>query len=426
MQHPHRRLIRRQVNDVSSIPAVSGVSGITTAVTGDDLPSSLLLGTSDSYKLTASKTFSLDTATSTQTGTTSPSSPLTNPSSLSTGAVMGITVSVFLVVVAAMFALYRHFTQRTTPQARLARAPGPPSLVRLIAHVRDHSKDKQWNRKEDRGDRGEHKDRSPLKADNLTVAACEKTPESRDLRLFEKDPSDRSVSDEKANASDNHSFDPSAMPNFAAHHLELTDNLYALPPPRPFVARGEGSPAISWDGETVNGDPFLSQRADAVSPTTVMARQTPQTTDSAQHHWESAEVLIMDGPATERPSVYSETSQDPFDNSSNPRPSIGDSSNSDPRSGNNPFFNASQHNPFADRTTRSRKSSVSTARRSRSNSASSAGTARPGGALLSLIAALDTTPIVADDLASRTSMHTATSSIYSPTEGVVPETPKAL
>jgi len=167
----------------------------------------------------------------------------------------------------------------------------------------------------------------------------------------------------------------------------------------------------------------------------VTARQTtPRTTDSAQHRWESAEVLMMDEPPTERPSVYSDASQDPFGDESVPRKSLA-GNDSESRSGTNPFFNASQHNPFSDRSTRSRKSSVSTVKtvrrtRSRAESiTSSSGTIRPGpseGALLSLIAALDSTPIVPDEEASRTSMQTV-ASLYAPTEtGLPPTTPKAF
>ena len=229
---------------------------------------------------------------------------------------------------------------------------------------------------------------------------------------------------EKVNTSENHDFDPSSMPNFAKYHPYLAED--SLP------SHPEGSAVVSWEGSVTSGDPLLSlcaSASDTMSPTAVIARQTPQTTDSAQHRWESAEVLIMNERTAERPSVYSDASQNPFDDDSAPRPSIGDN-DSDSRAGRNPFFNASQHNPFSDRSTRSRKSSVSTAKRSRTNSVSSGGTARPAaseGALLSLIAALNNQPTASEEQTTRTSTQTATTSIYAPTEPDEPRpAPKAF
>jgi hypothetical protein len=50
----------------------------------------------------------------------------------------------------------------------------------------------------------------------------------------------------------------------------------------------------------------------AVSPTAVVIRQTPLTTDSEQHRWESAEVVMMDETTTEPMSVYSDALQAPL------------------------------------------------------------------------------------------------------------------
>jgi hypothetical protein len=205
--------------------------------------------------------------------------------------------------------------------------------------------------------------------------------------LFEKEPS--TVSDEKVNISDIHSFDPLSMPDFAKYHSNF--------------AHEEGLPVVSWDGHS--GDHLLSlcgSTSDTMSPTTVAARQTPRPTDSVQHRWESAEVVMMDGLTTERPSVSSDASQsqNPFLDSAASRRSTG-GNNSDTRTGSNPFFSAGQHNPFSDRSSWSRKSSVSTVKRSRSNSVSSGGTVHGvtsgEGALLSIIATLDNPPAVPDD-----------------------------
>jgi hypothetical protein len=296
-------------------------------------------------------------------------------------------------------------------------ARGPP----LVAHgAKSAERERRWESKGS-GDRREGKDKSS------PGSAGRKRPDSGNLALFEKDLSVRSVSDEKVTVSDNHTFDPSSMPNFSQYHPYLTGGLSNLPPSGP-----EGSTVVSWDGSAASGDPLLTLRAsasDTMSPTAVVARQTPQTTNSVQHRWESAEVLIMDEAKSERPSVYSDMSQDPFQDNATLRQSIG-GHDPDSRIGRNPFFNAAQHNPFSDRSARSRKSSVSTAKRSRANSLSSGCTVRPGpseGALLSLIAALDNPPATTDDRTIRSSVQTVTTSIYAPTESsVVRSAPKAF
>jgi len=435
MQHLHHPPVKRQVTDLTSVPSASGLSGGQTASSGIYLGTSLLLGPSGtsvpSVSLPPAPGESPITSNSTSTQASATS---TSTSSLSTGAVLGIIVAVFLVVLVTMFAIYAHFRRRTASLARQRYTRRPPPAVRGIEGARGYGQEKQANSSGHREGTG----KSPsgaVEAANLTRAGA-KTPDSDKFGLFEKEPSVQTSSDEKATTSENHSFDPSTMPDFAKYQSDPAAGLITLPPPsRPFVARGEASPVISWDGETVNGDPFLSLHAstsEPMSPSAVTARQTtPRTTDSAQHRWESAEVVMMDETPTERPSVYSDAEHNPFGDDSVPSKSP-TGNDSESRSGTNPFFNAAQHSPFSERSTRSRKSSVSTVKRTRSRAgsfASTAGTVRPGpseGALLSLLAALDSTPVVPDDETNRTSIQT-TASLYAPTEtGLPPATPKAF
>jgi hypothetical protein len=240
------------------------------------------------------------------------------------------------------------------------------------------------------------------------------------------------------------------MASFAKYQVGPVDNFSPLSHSRPLGSHEGGSPPISWDGGTVIGDPFASLHASvsdtmsptAVSPTAVVIRQTPLTTDSTQHRWESAEVVMMDEVTADPLSVYSDSSQNPFNDDAAPRRSTG-SQESVRRSNSNPFFNASQHSFFAERSTRSRASSVSTAtaKRSRSHSASSNATVRAaaaaaaaavGGpesesALVSLLAALRPTPVVSDEQNNRGSMRTTLTSLYTPVEGRAdPETPQAF
>lgn len=433
MRKPH---VRRQIPVTNTVtPTATGVSGGEVASSNVDPGSSLLLG--------ASGTNSVSDLFTTQPGVTSSSTPNTSSSpssnhssySVSTGSVVAITVSVFVTLIGAMFFIYTYIKRRTTHRARHPLSRGPQPAVRGVGILRDHGKDKQ-RRKSD--DRGEGKNNSPLGSLTRVRAG---SPDSARFGLFEKDPSIRSATDEKTNfsTSDDHHFDPSTMASFAKYQVGPVNDFSVSSHTHPLASHQKGSPPISWDGGTVISDPFSSLHAsvsDTMSPTAVVIRQTPLTTDSAQHRWESAEVVMMGETTTEPMSIYSDASQNPFNDDAAPRRSTG-SNGSLRRSNSNPFFNASQHNPFPERSTRSRASSVSTAtaKRSRSYSASSNATVRVAGAaaspesenaLVSLLAALRPTPAVSAEQNNRSSMQTTRTSLYSPVEEGRPETPQAF
>ncbi len=448
MLHVHNLLVKRQmpISGTGTVaPTATGVSGGETA-SGVNPGSSLLLGATGSPTNSGFGLLTTDsgtTSTSSPTPATSSSSSSNGSSpSVSTGSVIAITVAAFLVLVGVMFLIYTYIKRRTALRTRHPVSRGPPPVIRGTEMSRDHGKDKRRDDDDDRG-RGEGKNHSPLRVLNPTRVRG-KSPDSAKFGLFEKDPSIHSlITDEKANMSEDHHFDPSTMASFTKYQVGPADGLSALSHPHPVANREERSPPVSWDGKTVISDPFASLHAsvsDTMSPTAVVVRQTPRTTD-VQHRWESAEVLIMDGATTEPMGVHSDTSQNPFSDDSASRRSTG-GSDSNSRSNGNPFFNASQHNPFAERSTRSRASSVSTttAKRSRSYSASSRATVRaaattPTGAaaeesesaLHSLLAALRPTPVVSDEPTYRGSIQSTVSSLYHPAEGEVDRgSPQAL
>jgi len=434
----NKPLVRRQMPVTNTVtPAVTGVSGGATVSSGVNPGSSLLLGASGISTNTVLKLLTTDPVVTTPSPTSSSSSPNNPSTSVSTGSVIAITVSVFLVLIGAMFLIYTYIKRRTAARARHPLSRGAQQSSRGAEILRDHGKDKQRNMSDGRG---EGKNNSPLGLLN-TSGVRAKSPDSAKFGLFEKDPSIRSLMDEKAklSSSDDHHFDPSAMASFAKYRVGPVDGYSALPHTHPLASREEGSPPVSWDGGTVISDPFASLHAsvsDTMSPTAVVV-QTPQTADFAQHRWESAEVVMMDGATSEPMSVYSDVSQNPFNDEEAQRRSTG-SKESVRRSNSNPFFNASQHNPFSERSTRSRASSVSTAtaKRSRSYSASSRSTVRAaaGGpesedALVSLLAALRPTPVVSDEQNNISSTRTTLTSLYTPAEGgrsADPETPQAF
>ena len=145
MQHAHNhQLAKRQA---TSVPVVGSFSGSATA-TGNDFGSSLLVGSSETSApvatdpLVAGQPTMTITSSSTSTQTDAPSSSSSShPSaSVSTGAVVGITVGVFLVVIGAMFAVYSYFKRRTLSRARRAVARGPPPVVRGAERARDQQR----------------------------------------------------------------------------------------------------------------------------------------------------------------------------------------------------------------------------------------------------------------------------------------------
>lgn len=418
MKRVHYELVERQetLTD-TAVPSASGVAGGQTASAAASVGSSLLLGSTPTGSLLVTEPGITYTSTpssdNTPSSSSSSSSNHSSSASVSTGSVVAIIVAVFLVLVGAMFVVHKYIKTRITSRARHPLSRGPP---RGIENSRDYDNDKRRNYSDDRG---EGRNRPPPGVLNIT-GVRDKSLDSGNFGLFEKEPSIRSVTDEKALTSDDHHFDPSTMATFAQYQADPAGELSR---PRPLAAHEEGSSGVSWDGRTVISGQLLSLHGSAsggMSPTSVIARQTPQTTDSLQHRWESAEVVVMDGSTTEP----SEASQNPFSDDSSVRRSTG-GHDSDTRPGANPFFNASQHNPFTERSTRSRASSVSTAKRSRSYSISSRATVRAGEsehALFSLLAALDHTRVDSDEPTNRSSLQTTATSIYPPTEsGVVPQ-----
>ena len=421
MPYAHHPLRKRQSNVDTVVPSASGVTGGTTALSVG-LGSSLLLGPTASPVPSVTNPLNPTDPVITVTESSSPLPSSTSSSSaalhtshpMPMGAVLGISAGVFVVAVAAMFAVYTRYKRRTYARATRRPPPRGSSTSRVEGGNRGGGGDK-WERLEgDKPPTGE-----------VNPPAPPKTPEIGKFELFEKDPSVRSVSDEKAN----HTFDPAAMPNFVKYHPDLAEDLSTVPPSRPF-ATGAAAPSqvVSWGGETA-ADSFLTLRTSGSMSPSAAIRQTPMTTDSALHRWESAEVLIMDEPVVERPSVYPEVTRNPFGDDAS-RDVDGNEADTRASSGN-PFFNASQdqHNPFSDRSSqsRSRKSSISTVKRSRSNSVASRGTVRAGAgdnALLSLIAALDSRPAASEDQSTRVSIQTA-SSVYTQAS-MVPPTPKAF
>ncbi|KAI0058647.1 hypothetical protein BV25DRAFT_1213537 [Artomyces pyxidatus] len=430
MHITHNHLVKRQGGNPIAIPTLSGFeAAATTAVFSSVDSDTLLLGASSGAVPAPSVSLNLVPGGTVVTVTSSspdPTAPLLTPTSapvstspekaashssaLSTGTVTGICVGVFAVLALLLLGVYWylkhsvpktreiHSRSRSSPHSDARNADGEAG--------RRRSRLEPWNKLDDDGDHWEGKDKAKGKD-------AEKSLENEKFNMFEKDPSVRSG---KGATSEGHTFDPSTMPNFAQYHPELAEQ-FARAPERPFLPRLDGPPVVSWDGETVGDDSFLSLRSvrmstDGMSPTTVMARQTPTATTSVAHRWESAEVLTMDV------ADASEDDENPFADEVERRQSFG-----------NPFFNAqpAKRNPFSDKNSvkpKPQNASVTTLQRTNSTTSQASTVRANHQAMQSLIAALDYAPILDDDAARRTSMQTTdTTMVTVESEETVRSTP---
>jgi len=141
-----------------------------------------------------------------------------------------------------------------------------------------------------------------------------------------------------AKALEEHGFD---MPPITKYHPELAKELALEQPERPFAQRQESG--VSWDGDTVADDSFLSLRSvrietGTMSPTFGVAKMTPPAVVSQLHKWESAEVLTLDEESPPRAEV-----ENPFVDVSEERR----------KSTSNPFFSAGEVHRTASRRSRS-------------------------------------------------------------------------
>ncbi|KAJ7127065.1 hypothetical protein C8R44DRAFT_733725 [Mycena epipterygia] len=157
-------------------------------------------------------------------------------------------------------------------------------------------KERAWGKLDDDEDKWEGKEGKYQQKGVISVGPMEK------LTMFKKStPSVRTA----YTTTQDHDQEP--LPSvahfthpFAQYHPDLAKELAeddaVEPPRRPFLARVDpvAPISISWDGDTVGRDSFLSLSSNpAMSPGTGMAIPTPQLTSSEPHYWESAEVEVM-------------------------------------------------------------------------------------------------------------------------------------
>ncbi|KAI0031199.1 hypothetical protein K488DRAFT_87040 [Vararia minispora EC-137] len=288
---------KRQAGAVS-VPTAAGVGAVQTASAGNAATGgSLLLGTNTasatesitagfiagggSVTVTSGSSFTPSTPAPTITSASGHGTVSQSSGGLSTGALIGIIVAAFAGLVLVIFFVYsalrRHWAKSLGKRSPRSLSGGARSSL--------NARNQPWSKLDDRQDRweGQEKKQDP-------------DGEVNRLSLFRKASSTRSGTEEKSTAP--HEFDPSTMPNFAKYHPELAADFATAAPIRPFAAHLDESKTVSWDGETVGGDSFLSLRlsdSSAMSPGAAV-KQTPPAISSVLHRWQSAEVLTMDEP----------------------------------------------------------------------------------------------------------------------------------
>ncbi|KAI0360026.1 hypothetical protein OH77DRAFT_891100 [Trametes cingulata] len=239
------------------------------------------------------------------------------------GTVIAICVGAFIGVVAIICLVYAWFRRSTDKLSAAARRNAEGEAEQQRTRGKDFNK--LSDSEKPRG--GNAPPPSP--------GAREHLPDSdeKNFSMFKKStPSVRTAYTAKTTTDEDQLMDLPKL-DFTKYHPSLAQELALEHPDKPFAARQESG--VSWDGETLGDDSFLSMRSVRVesgtmSPTMVMAKMTPPATASAIHRWESAEVLNAD---EDHDHAQASQSRNPFAEMAEER-----------RSRNNPFFNAQEMN----------------------------------------------------------------------------------
>ncbi|KAH9856555.1 hypothetical protein C2E23DRAFT_881900 [Lenzites betulinus] len=247
-------------------------------------------------------------------------SSATKGSQLSLGVVIAICVGCFIGVVLIICFVYAWYRRSTDKLSAAARRNAEGHAQQQRTQTRD------FNRL---GDSEKHAGGNPPLAPSAPPPATPEAHESdeKNFSMFKKTPSVRTAYTTKSNTDEDQVTDLPPF-DFTKYHPSLAQELALEHPDKPFAARQTSG--VSWDGETLGDDSFLSMHnsvrveSGTMSPTMVMAKMTPPATVSAEHKWESAEVVNIE----EFPAAAPQ-SRNPFAEMAEER-----------RSRNNPFFNA--------------------------------------------------------------------------------------
>ncbi|KAJ7903583.1 hypothetical protein B0H14DRAFT_947431 [Mycena olivaceomarginata] len=349
----HRRIQIRQ-DGLFDTPTVAGLTTASVAQTGAPAANSLALNTAAGTDAPGHDSFNFSvspTATFTSTPTSDPSSDSDADASVSPSAVAGSSSEIALGTVigacvgalaaCALIILIGLWLYRRGTKPR----PRSPSSAHKV-----QDKERAWGKlEEDNDDKWEGKDGNKHTQKGVVSVGPMET-----LTMFKKGtPSMRTTYTHTPEPELAHlpPIAPFDHP-FAQYHPDLAEKLAMedssdLPQPRPFLARVDAMAPISWDGDTVGRDSFLSLNSNPAA-TYDLALPTPKLTSSEPHHWESADVMQFghtEDDADEPPRGRASSIVDP---DAAPRR----------KSNNNPFFGAR----MSTHSTRSRSGSRASSR----------------------------------------------------------------
>ncbi|KAJ7158828.1 hypothetical protein C8R46DRAFT_1002579, partial [Mycena filopes] len=300
MVHPIRNIHRRQ--DPGAVPTASGLGAPTVAQAGAATAATLALDGAPpanptdhavDFSVSLTGTAPPSTPTDNSTSTDNSTDPAASPSHAATssgdislgtviGACVGALVGAILIILVGLWLYKRGNKPRPRSPSNANKAPV--------------DKERAWGKlEEDNEDRWEGKDTKPRQKEVHSVGPMES------LTMFKK--STPSMRTTYTNTLESEPLPPMHFDHpFAQYHPNLAKELaeddgdLGRPPQRPFLARVEAVAPISWDGDTVGRDSFLSLNSNnGIAPGNLdFALPTPKLTSSEPHHWESAEVMQYD------------------------------------------------------------------------------------------------------------------------------------
>jgi hypothetical protein len=186
-------------------------------------------------------------------------------------------VGIILIVLIALY-FYRRYTRRLKSEALAAyekRARAKGNNDRLKGKSLEN-----WNKMDEVGGAG-----------NVQAKQAQIPTGMEQITMFQKSPTIRSPTSGQVMEQNNVSpFDNPFVP-----YPTPTKAISQSPSPH---TDADSAPSISWDGETIGTDTFLSLRSDlAKSSGNVLSKAipTPPAIEHEHHRWESAEVLHFGG-----------------------------------------------------------------------------------------------------------------------------------
>ena len=243
----------------------------------------LVSGSSIVLTSSPSSTASSSTPSDSSLGSASAASA-SSSSQVPLGTIIGACIGAFIGIVVLMYVLYAWYKRST--EKKLS------ATGRRNAQGKEEQQRQQPRQFQQLEDSEKPAGDIPPTSSNVRE---QMESDEKNFSMFKKSPSVRSAYTHKTGTDDGNNFDLPQL-EFTKYHPNLAQELSLNIPKKPFAAAGRQDSGVSWDGETLGDDSFLSLHSARVesgtmSPTMVMAKMTPPATVSALHRWESAEVL---------------------------------------------------------------------------------------------------------------------------------------